>query len=106
MKTLYPALTWEESMAAMLLYGEELQKKIGEDVQEAKQPKIIPAGIAMGWIKNMIENGKVPGMPPARSTRSCSGTAFIPTSTAAYLVDLTWYAAFYRESPEGKVRRS
>ena len=30
MKKLYPALTWEESMAAMLLYGEELQKKIGE----------------------------------------------------------------------------
>ena len=37
MKTLYPALTWEESMAAMLLYVEELQLKIGETVQGGQE---------------------------------------------------------------------
>ena len=26
-----------------------------------------------------------------------------PNPNGAYLVDLTWYAAFYRESPEGKM---
>jgi hypothetical protein len=103
MKTLYPALTWEESMAAMLLYGEELQRRLGETYKEGKQPRILPSCLAMGWIKNLIDNGKLPGAAPGTFYPLLFSDDVHPNVNGGYLVDLTWYAAFYRQSPEGKV---
>lgn len=40
MKTLYPALTWEESMGAMLLYVEQLRSKICETYKDGTPPSI------------------------------------------------------------------
>ena len=37
-----------------------------------------------------------------RSIRCCSATSVHPNINGGFLVDCTWYAAFYRESPEGK----
>jgi hypothetical protein len=102
MKTTPPALTWEESMAAMLLYGEELQLKLGETYKEGKRPRIIPSCLAMGWIKNMIDQGKLPGASPGAFYPLLYSDSVHPNANGAYLVDLTWYAALYREAPEGK----
>ena len=103
MKKLYPAQTWEESMAAMLLYNEDLQTKVLETYKAGKKPRVLPSAIAMGWIKNMIDAGKVPGAEPGAFYPLLFSDAVHPNVKGGYLVDLTWYAAFYRESPEGKI---
>ncbi len=56
-----PALTWEESMAAMLLYVEELQRKIGETYKEGKRPRVIPSSIGHGLDAEPDRSGQVPG---------------------------------------------
>jgi hypothetical protein len=103
MKTLYPALTWEESMAAMLLYNEELQLKVCETYKEGKRPRVLPSAVAMGWVKNAIDNGKFPGAEPGSFYPLLFSDGVHPNVKGGYLVDLTWYAAFYRESPEGRM---
>jgi hypothetical protein len=111
MKKLYPALTWEESMGAMMLYMEELQRKISETYHEGKRPRILPAALAMGWIKNMIDAGKLPGIAPGSFYPLLFNDQVHPTvnpfinqnANGGYLVDLTWFSAFYRKSPEGEV---
>jgi hypothetical protein len=111
MKKLYPALTWEESMGAMMLYMEELQRKIAETDHEGKRPRVLPAALAMGWIKNMIDEGKLPGIAPGSFYPLLFNDQVHPTvnpfinenGNGGYLVDLTWFSAFYRKSPEGVV---
>ena len=102
MKTLYPALTWEESMSAMMLYGEEVQHGILQKYPEGKKARIIPAALAMGRIHQMIEAGQFPDIAPD------SYWAFIHTDNVhasvegSYLVAAVWFAAMYGQSPEGK----
>lgn len=103
MKHTFPAQTWEESMAAMLLYNEDLQAKVLDTYQDGKRPRVLPSCLAMGWIKNMIDNGKVPGAAKDSFYPLLFSDSVHPNVKGGYLVDLTWYAAFYRESPEGKV---
>ena len=83
MKQTLPALTWEESMAAMLLYNEELQAKVMETYKEGKRPRVLPSCLAMGWIKNMIEHGKLPGAEKDSFYPLLFRTPCIPMSTAA-----------------------
>lgn len=105
----FPALTWEESMGAMLLYVEELQHRLGEQFQEGNRVRIIPSALAMGWIKNMIDHGQFPGAKAGDfypllfndQVHPASGPIH-NTANGAYLVDLTWFSAFYREQPEGR----
>jgi hypothetical protein len=103
MKQTFPAQTWEESMAAMLLYNEELQAKVAETYKDGKRPRVLPSCLAMGWIKNLIDQGKVPGAEKGSFYPLLFSDNVHPNVKGGYLVDLTWYAAFYRESPEGKV---
>jgi hypothetical protein len=103
MKTTNPALSWEESMGAMLLYNEDLQVEVCKTYLEGKRPRVLPSAIAMGWIKNMIDAGKFPGAKPGSFYPLLFSDGVHPNVKGGYLVDLTWYAAFYRESPEGKV---
>ena len=103
MQRLYPAATWEESMAAMLLYVEELQAKIGETYHAGRRPLVLPSAIAMGWIRNLIDNGKFPGVAPGSFYSTLFRDQVHPNANGAFLVDLTWYSAFYKESGEGKV---
>ena len=103
MTTLFPALTWEESMGAMLLYVEDLQRKIAETDKGAKRVRVLPTNLAMGWIRNRIEHGEFPGAKRTDFYPLLFRDSVHPNPNGAYLVDLTWYAAFYRESPEGKV---
>jgi hypothetical protein len=105
MTKLWPAMTWEESMSAMLLYNEEVQHQIAAKDHAGKRVRIIPSDIALGWARNMIDQGKLPGIAPGEA--SFYSTLFADqvhvNPNGSYLVDLTWYAAIYRESPEGKV---
>ena len=103
MKQTFPAQTWEESMAAMLLYNEDLQAKVLDTYKEGKRPRVLPSCLAMGWIKNMIDNGKLPGVEKDSFYPLLFSDGVHPNVKGGYLVDLTWYAAFYRESPEGKI---
>jgi hypothetical protein len=103
MQKLWPALTWEESMSAMLLYVEELQTKIAETYHTGKRPRVLPSALAMGWIWNMIENGKFPGLAPGSFYPVLYRDQVHPNANGAYLVDLTWFSAFYRQSPERQV---
>jgi hypothetical protein len=105
MSKLWPALTWEESMSAMLLYNEEVQHQIAQKDHAGKRVRIIPSDIALGWARNMIDHGELPGIAPGEA--SFYSTLFADqvhvNPNGSYLVDLTWYAAIYHESPEGKV---
>ncbi|QIF00015.1 chitobiase/beta-hexosaminidase C-terminal domain-containing protein [Roseimicrobium sp. ORNL1] len=110
MKKTFPALTWEESMSAMLLYVEELQHRLTAQYSVGKRPRILPSALAMGWMKNHIDSGKFPegkpGMFYPLLFHDQVHPAAAPTHGSAnggHLVDLTWYAAFYKEAPEGKV---
>ena len=111
MKKTFPALTWEESMSAMLLYVEELQHRLAAQLHEGKPAHIIPSALAMGWVKNMIDQGQFPGVKPGFFYPLLFNDQVHPASgpihnsaNGAYLVDLTWYSAFYREAPEGKTQ--
>ncbi len=99
----FPALTWEESMGAMLLYVEDVQRKIAETDKGAKPVRVLPTSLAMGWVRNRIEHGEFPGVPTGDFYSFLFRDSVHPNPNGAYLVDLTWYAAFYGESPEGKV---
>lgn len=103
MKTVFPALTWEESAAARLVYMEDLQKKVIETYREGKRPRILPSVLAAGWIKNWLDQGKIPGLGPKDFDPIMFFDCVHPGPKGAYLINLTWYAAFYGQSPEGKV---
>jgi CubicO group peptidase (beta-lactamase class C family) len=107
MKKTFPALTWQESMGAMLLYNEEVQHQIAAQYHEGKPVRIIPTALAMGWARTLIDSGAFPGVP-----RGWMDTAFYATlfddqvhvnPAGCYLVACTWYAALYHESPEGRL---
>jgi hypothetical protein len=106
----FPALTWEESMGAMLLYVEELQHRLGAQFHEGKAAHIIPSALAMGWIKNKIDHGQFGGAKPDSLYSLLFNDQVHPadapihgTANGAFLVDMTWFGALYRQSSEGKV---
>ncbi len=105
MKKTFPALTWEESMSAMLLYNEEVQHEIAARLHGGKRVRIIPTAVALGLLRNQIDQGQFPGVPPGED--NFYATFFEDTvhvnANGCYLVGLTWYAALYRESPEEKL---
>jgi hypothetical protein len=105
MKKTFPARTWEESMSAMLLYNEEVQHEIAARDREGKRVRILPTALALGRVRNLIDQGEFPGVSPGEA--SFYETLFEDhvhvNASGCYLVALTWYAALYRESPEGKL---
>jgi hypothetical protein len=105
MKKLFPAATWEESMSAMLLYVEEVQHRLKQLDKEGKPARILPCSLALGLVRNLIDEGQLPGVP--KGEVSFYRTFFADTVhvnlNGCYLVDLIWYAAFTGQSPEGKL---
>jgi len=106
----FPALTWEESMSAMLLYVEELQHRLAAAHLDGKPAHIIPSALAMGWIKNKIDHGQFPGVKPGSFYSLIFNDQVHPAASptngsanGAFLVDMTWFSAFYRQPSEGKV---
>ena len=105
MKKTFPALTWQESMSAMLLYNEEVQHQIAAQYHDGKPVRIIPTALALGWARTLIDQGKFPGVSPGEA--SFYATLFEDhvhvNPAGCFLVDCTWYAALYHESPVGKL---
>jgi CubicO group peptidase (beta-lactamase class C family) len=109
-KTVLPALSWEEACSDMLLYVEDVHTKLLALDKYGKRPRILPSVLIVAWAKNLIDQGKVPGLEPGSFFDACYQDCTHPSTptisqegNGAYLVMLTWYAAFFRESPEGKV---
>ena len=100
MTKVWPALTWEESMSAMLLYVEDLRTKLGALDREHAPPKIIPAALAMGWIHRLIEEGKVEGIPPGSFYSNLFRDGVHPNAEGGYLVDLVFISSFTGKKTE------
>ena len=105
MKKTFPALTWQESMGAMLLYNEEVQHQIAAQYHEGKPVRIIPSALALGWARTLIDQGNFPGVQPGEA--NFYATLFEDqvhvNPAGCYLVGCTWYAALYHESPEDRL---
>ena len=104
MKTLYPALTCEEAAAARQLFAEDVKTKVLETYPEGKKPRVLPTAIAVAWLKNRIDHGQISGISPDMYPFIMFRDNFHPGPIGVYLINLVWYAAFYGESPVGKVR--
>jgi len=102
MQTVYPAVTWEESMGAMNLYGEDLLSKVNETYKGAKPVHIIPASLALGWIHHIVEQGQMPGYSKDDFYNRLFEDSVHLNPDGAFLVDAMFYSAFYGESPVGK----
>jgi hypothetical protein len=103
MSKVYPALTWEESMSAMMLYGEEVQLALSRLDKQGKHVRIIPTALAMGWIHHQIQQGAFPDVGPDGFESLLFADKVHVNTEGSYLVDTTWYAALYGQSPEGKL---
>ena len=103
MKTLFPAMTWEESMSAMMLYGEEVQHELLKIDQAKNKVRILPVALAFGWIRNQIEHGKFPDAGTNEYFPLIHSDIVHATPEGCYLIDAVWFAAMYGQSPEGKV---
>jgi Fn3 associated len=108
MKKLYPAATWQESMSAMLLYVEEVQHRLLPQMKEGKPARILPCAVALGFARNLIDEGQLPDAPAVPSAEVAFYRTFFEDGVhvnpnGCYLVDLIWYAAFTGESPEHKL---
>ncbi len=109
MKRTFPAATWEESMAAMLLYVEEVEHRLNEqgDTQKidgGKPARILPCSLIIGWARNLVDNNQFPGVAPGEDNfyHTFFADQVHVNPAGCYLVDAVWYAAFTGQSPEGK----
>ncbi len=105
MTKLFPALTWEESMSAMLLYVEEVQHRLNALDKSGKRARVLPCSLALGWARDLVDNNQLPGIPGGQASFY---NAFFEdhvhvNPSGCYLVDLIWYAAFMKQSPEGRL---
>ena len=105
MQRTFPALTWEESMSAMVLYNEDVQFELAARVHGGRPARILPTALALGWARALVDQGQFPGVPPGEA--SYYATFFEDhvhvNPNGCYLVALAWYAALYREAPEGRL---
>jgi hypothetical protein len=100
---LFPSRTWEESAGAFLLYVEEVQRKVLATYHEGKRPRILPTVLAVGWLKQWLAQGKLPGRDVTAFDDMMFHDCVHPGPDGAYLIDCVWFAAFYGQSPEGQV---
>lgn len=102
MKRTFPALTWEESMSAMVLYNEDVQSAIEARQVGGKAVRILPTAVALGWARHLVDQGLMPGVSPGETAfyRFLFEDHVHANANGCYLVALTWFAALYRETPE------
>jgi hypothetical protein len=87
------------------LYVEEVEHRLNLLGKQGKPARILPCSIALGRVRNLVDNHQIPGLPPGED--SFYHTFFQDTvhvnPNGCYLVDAIWYAAFTGQSPEGKL---
>ena len=64
---------------------------------------MLPTALAMGWLHYEVETVNFPESPPGDFYHAFFRDDVHPNAEGAFLVECTWYAAIYGESPEGKV---
>jgi hypothetical protein len=92
-------------MSAMLLYVEEVQHRLNLENKDGKPARILPCSLALGWARNLVDNGQLPGVPRGEASfyRTFFEDQVHVNPNGCYLVDAVWYAAFTGQSPEGKL---
>jgi len=103
MKTVQPAETWEENCAAWNLFDEDVQTKILQTYKGVKKPRVLPCAVAAGCLKNWLDQGRMPGLTAEAYPFMMFRDNFHTGPAGTYLMTLVCYAAFYRESPVGKI---
>jgi hypothetical protein len=95
--------TYGEACAALMLCSEKIQRDICEISSARKRPRILPCTIAVARLIGWLERGQIPGM----SARDFDPVMFYdnvhPGDAGRYLLCMMWFAAFYGESPVGKI---
>jgi hypothetical protein len=98
-----PYTTFEDACAGLFMCNETIQRKVCELYKGGKRPRILPCTLAVARLKNQLEQGLIPGF----SARDFDPIMFYdnvhPGDPGRYLLCLTWFAAFYGESPVGKI---
>ncbi|WP_395743543.1 chitobiase/beta-hexosaminidase C-terminal domain-containing protein [Prosthecobacter sp.] len=98
-----PFTTYEEACAALMMSTETIQTKVSEISKAGKRVRILPCTLAVVHLKNRLEQGLIPGL----AARDFDPIMFYdnvhPGDAGRYLLCMVWYAAFYGESPVGKM---
>ena len=103
MKTVKPAETWEEGCAAWNLFDEDVQTKILQTYKGGKKPRILPCAVAAGCLKSWLDQGKIPDMSGDNYPFMMFRDNFHTGPVGTYLMTMVSYAAFYGESPVGRI---
>ena len=98
-----PFETYEEACAALLMCSETIQSKVCEISKAGKRPRILPCTLAVVHLKNSLEQGQIPGFAGSDFDPIMFYDNVHPGDAGRYLLCMTWYAAFYGESPVGKM---
>jgi hypothetical protein len=98
-----PFETYEEACAALLMCSETIQSKVCEISKAGKRPRILPCTLAVVHLKNRLEQGLIPGFAGRDFDPIMFYDNVHPGDAGRYLLCMTWYAAFYGESPVGKM---
>jgi hypothetical protein len=100
---LVPASTFEEAASAMLMHVEGIQQKVLEQYTVGKRPRILPCVLAVARLKNLLDAGAFAGLSASDLDRLMFYDNVHPGDVCRYMLCLTWFAAFYGQSPEGTV---
>jgi hypothetical protein len=103
MKELYPTTTFEEATASLFMHIEGIRDKVLETDKQGKRPRILPCSLALVRLKNLLDEAKFPGFSANDLDEMLFYDNVHPGDPGRYLLCLTWFAAFYRQSPEGLI---
>ena len=98
-----PWATFEEACAALMMSTETIERKVCEGYQGEKRPRILPCTLAVAHLKNLLDQGKVPGLASRDMDLLMFYDNVHPGGPGCYLLDLVWFAAFYGQSPVGLI---
>jgi hypothetical protein len=86
-----------------MMCGETIQQKVLEISKTGKPPRILPCTLAVAHLKMRLEQGQIPGWKEADFDPVMFYDNVHPGDPGKYLLAMVWLAAFYGESPVGKV---
>jgi len=94
---------FEEACATFLHSIEAVEKIELQTYKGPKPPRILPCTLAVARLKNLLDTGAIPGLSAHDMDPSMFADNVHPGPVGRYLIDMIWFAAFYRESPVGKI---
>lgn len=98
-----PSVRYEEACAALMLSTETIERKVCATYQGEKRPRILPCTLAVAHLKLLLDAGKLPGLSSNDFDLIMFYDNVHPGDAGRYLLCLTWFAAFYGQSPVGKI---